>query len=100
MENLIPIVAIVMGMLTILIPITGFTARFALKPIAEAVARMREAQGAGQHIALLEPRIALLEQQQSNTEADLEKVLEVQQFQEKLLASARSTAEPSEGEGS
>ncbi|MEE8594389.1 MAG: hypothetical protein V3T25_00845 [Gemmatimonadota bacterium] len=88
MGELIPIVAIVMGMMTILIPITGFTARFALKPIAEAVARMKEAQGSGQHVALLEQRVALLEQQQSNTEADLEKVLEVQQFQEKLLSSS------------
>ena len=88
MGELIPIVAIVMGMLTVLIPITGFTARFALKPIAEAVARMREAQGSGQHVALLEQRVALLEQQQSNTEDDLEKLMEVQQFQEKLLSSA------------
>ncbi len=92
MGELIPIVAIVMGMMTILIPITGFTARFALKPIAEAVARMKEAQGSGQHVALLEQRVALLEQQQSNTEADLEKVLEVQQFQEKLLSSAGEEA--------
>jgi hypothetical protein len=89
MGELIPIVAIVMGMMTVLIPITGFTARFALKPIAEAVARMREAQGSGQIVALLEQRIALLEQQQSNTETELEKVLEVQQFQEKLLSSAQ-----------
>jgi hypothetical protein len=88
MGELIPIVAIVMGMLTVLIPITGFTARFALKPIAEAVARMREAQGSGQIVALLEQRIALLEQQQSNTEADMEKLMDVQQFQEKLLSSA------------
>jgi len=88
MGELIPIVAIVMGMLTVLIPITGFTARFALKPIAEAVARMKEAQGAGQHVALLEQRVALLEQQQSITETDLEKILEVQQFQEKLLSSS------------
>lgn len=91
MGELIPIVAIVMGMLTVLIPITGFTARFALKPIAEAVARMKEAQGAGQHVALLEQRVALLEQQQANTEAELEKALEVQRFQEKLLSAA---AEP------
>jgi hypothetical protein len=49
---------------------------------------MREAQGSGQHMALLEQRIALLEQQQSNTDSDVEKLLEVQQFQEKLLASA------------
>jgi len=39
-------------------------------------------------VALLEQRVALLEQQQSITETDLEKVLEVQQFQEKLLSSA------------
>ena len=92
MFDLVPIVAIVMGMLTILIPITGFTARFALKPIAEAVARMKESQGAGQHVALLEQRIALLEQQQSNTEAEMQKLLEVQSFQEKLLASKESAA--------
>jgi hypothetical protein len=86
--DLVPIVAIVMGMLTILIPITGFTARFALKPIAEAVARMREAQGAGEHVALLEQRVALLEQQQANTESELQRLVEVQQFQEKLLSSS------------
>jgi hypothetical protein len=49
---------------------------------------MKEAQGSGQYVALLEQRVALLEQQQSSTDTELEKVLEVQRFQEKLLASA------------
>jgi hypothetical protein len=34
---------------------------------------------------LLEQRVALMEQQQANTESDVGRLLEVQEFQEKLL---------------
>jgi hypothetical protein len=78
--------AVIMGTLIVLIPVAGLTARFALKPIVEAVARSRRMQGADQHLALLEQRVALLEQQLGNTEADVRRLLEVQEFQEKLLA--------------
>ena len=40
--DLTAIVAIVMGMLVVLIPVAGLTARFALKPVVEALARYRE----------------------------------------------------------
>ena len=76
---------VIMGTLIVLIPVAGLTARFALKPIVEAVARMRQTQGAAEHLALLEQRVALMEQQQANTEADVGRLLEVQEFQEKLL---------------
>jgi hypothetical protein len=74
-----------MGTLIILIPVAGLTARFALKPIVEAVARMRQTQGASEHLLLLEQRVALMEQQQANTESDVGRLLEIQEFQEKLL---------------
>lgn len=81
----VALAGVIMGTLIILIPVAGLTARFALKPIVEAVARMRQTQGAADHMALLEQRVALLEQQHANTESDVGRLLEVQEFQEKLL---------------
>ncbi len=81
----VALAGVIMGTLIVLIPLAGLTARFALKPIVEAVARMRQTQGAAEHLTLVEQRLALLEQQQANTEADVGRLLEVQEFQEKLL---------------
>ncbi len=81
----VALAGVIMGTLIILIPVAGLTARFALKPIVEAVARMRQTQGAAEHLALLEQRMALMEQQQANTESDVGRLLEVQEFQEELL---------------
>ncbi|MEE9471455.1 MAG: hypothetical protein V3W32_07005 [Gemmatimonadota bacterium] len=81
----VALAGVIMGTLIVLIPVAGLTARFALKPIVEAVARMRQTQGAAEHLALVEQRLALLEQQQGNTESDVGRLLEVQEFQEKLL---------------
>lgn len=61
--DLTAIVGIIMGMLVVLIPITGITARFAIKPITEAIARMREGATDRATVDLLERRIALLEQE-------------------------------------
>lgn len=44
--------------LTILIPVTGFTARFALRPIAEALVRLR---GSGESQQALEQRMSRIE---------------------------------------
>jgi hypothetical protein len=78
------VVAVVMGLMVVLIPIAGLTARFALKPIAEAVARMRSGQGAGRELAVMEQRVALLEQQLSNLETDVRKIEEVADFDRQL----------------
>jgi hypothetical protein len=78
------VVAVVMGLMVVLIPIAGLTARFALKPIAEAVARMRAGQGASQELAVMEQRVALLEQQLSNLETDVRKIEDVAAFDRQL----------------
>ncbi len=78
------IVAIVMGILIVLIPIAGFTARFALKPIVEAIARMREVEGRNQELSLLDKRVALLEQQMQNMEGMVERLEEAAEFQRRL----------------
>lgn len=87
-EILIPLVAIVMGCLMFLIPIAGFTARFALKPIVEAMAKYREIQGgtAGRELNVLEQRVALLEQQYQGLENSVTRIGELKDFDRQLTA--------------
>lgn len=80
------VIAVVMGLMVVLIPVAGVTARFALKPIAEAVARMREAQGTNRELQLIEQRLALMEQQLSGLETDVRRVEEKSDFDQRLLS--------------
>lgn len=89
--DLTAIVAIVMGMLVVLIPVAGVTARFALKPIVEAIARMRESQAAGQEVGLLERRVALIEQQVQQIDGSVDRLSEASEFDRKLGAAPGSS---------
>lgn len=88
MDLLIPILGIVFGSLMFLIPIAGFTARFALKPIVEALAKYRELQGGvtGREINVLEQRVALLEQQYQNLETSVSRMGELKEFDRQLTS--------------
>ena len=81
------VVAVFMGTLIILIPIAGVTLRFAIKPIAEAVARVREAEGAKRDMSVLEQRVELLERQLGALESDVHRLREVEEFHAQLKAS-------------
>jgi hypothetical protein len=89
LELLIPITGIVFGSLMFLIPIAGITARFALKPIMEAIAKAREIQagGAGRELAVMEQRVALLEQQYQQLENSMKHITDVTEFEKRLSAS-------------
>lgn len=80
----VSLVAVVMGTSIVLIPVAGLTARFALKPMVEALARWKEAQAEGSNNRLLEQRVALLEAQLGQVEGSLNRVLEEQEFHRKL----------------
>lgn len=87
--DLVGLVAVVMGTLMFLIPIAGVTARFALKPMAEAIARMRESGTTNETIGLLERRLALLEQEQQSMmdlRQEMERLTEALEFQKQLTA--------------
>jgi hypothetical protein len=84
--DLTSVVAVVMGMLIILVPVAGLTLRFALKPIAEAMARIKEAQGAGREVAVMQQRIDLLERQLSGVESEMARLREIQEFHSQLEA--------------
>lgn len=83
-EILVPITAILVFGTAVIIPIAGITARFALKPVVEAFARLRESQGSGERQALTEQRLALLEEQLHALERDQARLLEEADFRRQL----------------
>jgi hypothetical protein len=101
-DTIIAMTAIVMGLLTVLIPITGLTARFALKPLMEALARYREMQGQDQAQQLLERRMALLEEQLHGMDRSIRDLVDESDFRRQLeggrarqaLPVSRIVAEP------
>jgi len=61
--NLTEVLGVILGVSTVLIPIAGFTLRFALRPFAEALIQARSRGSSRDEIAVLEKRIALLERE-------------------------------------
>lgn len=84
--DLTALVATVLGILIVLIPVAGLTARYALKPMAEAVAKMRESQAASRDLSLVEQRLSLAEQQLAGLEEDVRRLDEVVEFDRQLSA--------------
>ena len=87
--DLTGLVAVIMGTLMFLIPIAGLTLRYAIKPVTEAVARMREGGNDREALALLERRMALLEQEVhglGGMRDELGRLLEELEFQRQLKA--------------
>lgn len=85
--DLVALTAVILGCLMFLIPIAGLTARFAIKPISDALAK-HGASGADREVVqMLERRMALLEQEVhgvTEMRAELTRVLEELEFQRQL----------------
>ena len=80
------LVATVLGISLILIPVLGFTARFALKPVVEALSHLFESRSVEGTVEVLERRVAFLEQQLEDVEASVSRVAEAQAFHAALEA--------------
>jgi len=78
----------ILGIVLIMIPVVGLTARMAMKPIVEAVVRLRESSGAGgaasSDVLALQQRVAVLEQQLQGVESTVQHLAEVRQFDRQL----------------
>lgn len=83
-EAIISGLAIFLGLMVVLIPITGLTLRFALKPVMEALGRYREGQGDRQMQQLLERRVALMEEQLHSMDRSLRELAEESEFRREL----------------
>ncbi len=84
--DLTSIVATVMGISIVLIPVMGLTARFALKPLVDSLARGWEHKGLEENLAMSERRIALLEHQVEHLEGSVRHLEEAQAFDRQLGA--------------
>jgi len=87
-NEMIGLTAVVMGSLTVLIPIAGITARIALKPIVEAMARYREMKGSDDAVVMLERRMSLMEEQLHGMDRSLRLLVEDADFRRRLEMSA------------
>ena len=96
--DLTAIVAIVMGMLAVLIPIAGLTARFALKPVVESLARLFDSRTVQDTVEITERRVALLEAHIESLEAEVERLKETQEFDLELRGTSTAGELPS-GQG-
>ena len=88
---LIPIVAIIMGTLTVLVPVSLIALRFAIKPISEAVAQMLSGV-APDEVRIMKERISLLEQQVNGIDSEVNRISEAVDFQDRLLKPSDGTA--------
>ena len=100
-EAIISGLAIFLGLMVVLIPITGLTLRFALKPMMEALGKYREVQGDKQLQQLLERRVSLMEEQLHSMDRSLRELAEESEFRRELesgmtqrAALPQPTAEP------
>lgn len=90
-DVIVPVVAIVLGSLMVLIPVAGFTARFAFKPIVESMAKLKEmnASGGGGDVRELAQRVSKIEQQLEGMDVSLQRLIEAKDF-DRQLSSGRS----------
>ena len=90
--ELLGLTAIIFGGLAVLVPIAGITARVALKPIVEAMARYRELKGEEISVNLLEQRMTLMEEQLHGMDRSLRLLVEDADFRRRLEAPPRAAA--------
>jgi len=82
--DLTSLLAVFMGISIVLIPVIGITARFALKPTVEALARLFEHKGMEETVGIMERRMALLESQMESLEGSVKQLSEVVEFHKQL----------------
>lgn len=76
----------IMGISIVLIPVIGFTARYALKPFVEALGQYLNQKDTAETVKILERRVALLEHQLEALEHEVEEIDEVSRFHRELEA--------------
>lgn len=95
--DLTAIVAVVMGMMVVLIPIAGLTARFALKPVVESLAKLFVSRTVEETVQITDRRVALLEQQVESLEGLVARLHEERAFDRELHGGPTQDRLPASG---
>ena len=92
--DLVALVGTILGISIVLIPVIGVTARFALKPTAEALSRFFDHQGLTDTVRVLERRLDFQEHQIDALENQLRRLTEGSEFDKKLLEARQGPHHP------
>ena len=92
--NVVSLVATIMAIGVVLVPVIGFTARFALQPVVDALGRYVENQSNKEAALIAERRMQLLEEEISAVRHAVERMADVQSFDAKLKSGAPPTDSP------
>jgi hypothetical protein len=97
-EALAPLIGFLVTAFVVSIPVIAFSARFAIKPIAEALARVRESQGgsrgADEALLLHDRRMSLMEAELQHMHGLMERLVESDRFRTELESARASQALP------
>ncbi len=84
--DIVALVSVSLGISIVLVPVIGLTARFALKPVVEALARVFESRSVDETVRILERRVELQEQQIEALQSSVKLLSETQEFDRQLAA--------------
>jgi hypothetical protein len=88
--DLVALVSVILGISVVLVPVIGLTARFALRPLVEALGRVFESRSSDESMRILERRIELQEHQIDALMSTVKQIADTQDF-DRQLAAPRST---------
>lgn len=88
--DLVALIGTILGISIVLVPVIGLTARFALKPVVEALGRVFEGRSNDESMRLMERRLELQEQQIEALQAALKQISDTQEFDRQLSAPHRA----------
>jgi hypothetical protein len=92
LDKLAPLIAFLVVSFICSIPVIAFSARFAIKPMVEALARLRESSGhdssVDRALAQQDRRLSLMEAELQHVTAALDRLAEAERFHAQLAAPA------------
>lgn len=91
----VALAAVVLGCMIFIIPIAGFTVRYALKPFVETLGEHFAARQKDEDIARLERRLVLIEQEIDHLASSVQRALDEADFHKELTSG--SGARPGSG---
>lgn len=98
--DFVALISVIMGISVVLIPVAGLTARYALKPIVDALGRYFEGKGTEEAAKIAERRLTLLEQQIDEMQGTLNRLVEVSEFNASLRGGGGPSSALPRGSGS
>jgi hypothetical protein len=78
---------VLIPLMALSIPLAAVVGRVVIKPVVDAITQLSGAQASGRMTAPIEQRLAATEERLAGIERLLEKVVEEQDFQRKLMSS-------------